>query len=347
MRRLQNSLARKLNRSRGGFTLIELLVVIAIIAILVALLLPAVQQAREAARRSQCKNNMKQLGLAAHNFHDTFRHLPSSNRPPTTGSVRIAGFSRLLPYVDQAPMYNLFNQQLAWSHVNNLPVTGTRVPTYECPSDPLALQKDGDPDPVSNPGGYSATIVAGSGYVLNKGVDRSVAPLVTGFVLGGLFTDPTSAANQYYPGLFPQNTDARMADCLDGLSNTIGFLESSGRPALWRKGKQVGGLPGNRVQGGGWCRPASDSLFAGQKADGTALYGTTPMNATNGYDVGAESYPNGAYGVQGTSQAYSFHTGGIHVTMADGSVRFVSESINFSTFVGLLTRANSEIIGDF
>jgi prepilin-type N-terminal cleavage/methylation domain-containing protein len=99
------SLSRVVKAQRG-FTLIELLVVIAIIAVLIALLLPAVQQAREAARRSQCKNNLKQLGLAVHNFHDSLRHLPTSNRPPGTGTKRIGGVTRMLPYLDQAPLYN-------------------------------------------------------------------------------------------------------------------------------------------------------------------------------------------------------------------------------------------------
>ena len=105
-------------RRRPGFTLIELLVVIAIIAILIALLLPAVQQAREAARRTQCQNNLKQIGLAVHTFHDTYRHLPVSNRPPTTGSKRLSALTRMLPYLDQAPLYNQYNQLLQWSDPN-------------------------------------------------------------------------------------------------------------------------------------------------------------------------------------------------------------------------------------
>ncbi len=103
---------------RRGFTLIELLVVIAIIAVLIALLLPAVQQAREAARRSQCKNNLKQIGLATHNFHDTYNYLAVSSRPPGTGTVRLAGMVKILPYVDQAPLYNLYDQTLQWSNPN-------------------------------------------------------------------------------------------------------------------------------------------------------------------------------------------------------------------------------------
>src|SRR6186997_2060270 len=101
-----------------GFTLIELLVVIAVISVLIALLLPAVQQAREAARRSQCKNNLKQIGLAVHNFENSYRHLPVSNRPPSVGSKRLSGITRILPYLDQTSVYNIYNQNLQWSDPN-------------------------------------------------------------------------------------------------------------------------------------------------------------------------------------------------------------------------------------
>lgn len=349
MRRLQSisaSIPRRQLPTRSGFTLIELLVVIAIIAVLISLLLPAVQQAREAARRSQCKNNLKQIGLAVHNFENSFRHLPVSNRPPTTGSKRLSGITRLLPYLDQAPLYNNYNQSLQWSAPNaqqRLAVS-TRLPALICPSNPQGGALDGDPDATSTPSGYAANMVAVGDYAASKGVDQGAAPFVSGYTLSGFFTDPSNAAHQYYPGMMAQNYDAKFAEVTDGLSNTISFHESGGRPAHWVKNKQNGSLPNPRVNAGGWCRPASDILVTGQQASGLALYGTTPFNATNGHNVGSESYPGGAFGVQGTSQPYSFHTGGAHFLMGDGAVRFISENINFSTFIAAVTRGNGEVV---
>lgn len=333
---------------RRGFTLIELLVVIAIIAVLIALLLPAVQQAREAARRSQCKNNLKQLGLAIHNFHDTYGHLPTSNRPPGTGTKRIGGITRMLPYLDQAPLYNNYNQQLQWSDPNAQmrATVSTKLTVLICPSNPQGGVLDGDPDATTTPSGWAMNVAAAGDYALAKGVDRGITPYVT-LVLPGLFTDPTNSANSYYAGMFPQNVDAKFASVTDGLSNTIAMHESAGRPYLFRRGRQVGSPPANRVNGGGWCRPASEVLITGQRADGSALFGTTPFNATNGHDVGSESYPSGMFGVQSTGQPYSFHVGGAHFLMGDGAVRFISENISMNTFVSLVTASGGEVIGDF
>src|SRR5260221_10831944 len=145
------------SRRNSGFTLIELLVVIAIIAILIALLLPAVQQAREAARRTQCRNNLKQIGLALHNYHDTFTKFPpamvrrtwGSGVPTQTHSNGAAWSLRIAPYLDQAPLYNIFNfnaepawadtsinAQLGAPYTNYAVVAGSTVPPYLCPSDP-------------------------------------------------------------------------------------------------------------------------------------------------------------------------------------------------------------------
>jgi prepilin-type N-terminal cleavage/methylation domain-containing protein len=358
---MQSLRSRSSTYARRGFTLIELLVVIAIIAVLIALLLPAVQQAREAARRSQCKNNLKQLGLAFHTFHDTYNHLATSNRPPGTGTKRIAGLTRLLPYLDQAPAYNLYDQTLQWSdpNTNMRSVVSTQLPTLNCPSSASPTKLDGDPDPATTPSGFAANMVAITDYSPNKGVAQSVVPFATaaGVTLTGLFTDPADATNQYYAGLLPQNVDAKLRDCTDGLSNTIAYVESAGRPSVYRKGlKKIGALPADRVNGGGWCRPASDVLAEAALADGSNLSGpgafttgsVVPFNATNGFNMNGRSYPDTAYyKTQGSSQAYSFHTGGAHFLLGDGSVRFISENLSFGVWVSLLTRSGGEVVGEF
>ncbi len=350
MRRLRTPLTSTLPPSRRGFTLIELLVVIAIIAILIALLLPAVQQAREAARRTQCRNNMKQLGLTVHTFHDAYNHLSTSNRPPGTGTKRIAGITRLLPHFDLAPLYNNYDQTLQWSDPNATmrATVSTKLVALQCPSNPQAGALDGDPDATTTPSGWAQNIAATTDYSLVKGVDQGVAPNLPANYLSSLFTDPTNSTNKYYAGMFPQNVDAKFRDVTDGLSNTIAAVESAGRPGNWRKGlKQNGAPPTNRVNSGGWCRPASDILITGSNAAGTALFGTTPFNATNGYDVGPETYPSGAFGVQGTGQPYAFHVGGAHFLMGDGAVRFISENVALTTFVSLVTRGNGEVLSEF
>ncbi len=352
--------------SRAGFTLIELLVVIAIIAVLVGLLLPAVQQAREAARRTQCKNNLKQLGIAFHSFHDTFKHLATSNRPPGTNSKRLSGLTRLLPYMDQAPLYNKYDQTQQWSHATNVPVTGTRLTAWQCPSSPASSLLDGDPDPATAPGGvWSANLVGITDYSPNKGVNAATAALLPSGTLTGLFDDPAVPGHQYYPGLLPQNVDAKLADCTDGLSNTVAYVESAGRPAHWVKGTQglqkVGSLSGasiTRINSGGWCRPASDILTAAQQRDGLSIQASTfaasstpltisgtpvPFNSTNGGQIApGASYPHATFAVQGSGQAFSFHTGGAHFLFGDGSVRFISENVDFATYIAGLTRGGGE-----
>lgn len=311
---------------RTGFTLVELLVVIAIIGILVALLLPAVQAAREAARRSQCSNNLRQLALGAHNFHDTKKVLPSSIRPAgLTPLPRIAGTTLLLPYIEQSNLYNAYNQNYNWFDTVNLPVTSVKVPTFTCPSTPEPNRLDGIPE--SNP--WQGNLVATTDYSPLIGVDRRLVTL-------GL-------VDKAGDGMLPKNQQPRLADVLDGLSNTIMFAESAGRPYVYRRGTlKFGNLPTNRTNAGGWSRPASDFSLDGSTYDGLSTPGPCPLNCTNGDDIGAVVFPHPYYGSEGTGEAFAFHPGGAQFAFADGSVRFISQDIPIRTFARLVTRAGGE-----
>jgi prepilin-type N-terminal cleavage/methylation domain-containing protein/prepilin-type processing-associated H-X9-DG protein len=311
---------------RSAFTLVELLVVIAIIGVLVALLLPAVQAAREAARRTQCGNNLKQLGLAAHNFHDTHLKLPSSIRPGgLTTAPRIAGLTLLLPYIEQRNSYDKYDQTKNWFDPINLPVTSLTIPSYNCPST-AADKKRLDGVPENNP---FVGVVATTDYSPTIGVDPRL--LSSGLVD---FADT---------GMLPKNGEPRFADVTDGLSNTLMFAESAGRPFIYRKGlKKFGNYPTDHVNAGGWSRPASDFSLDGSSHDGATFPGPCAVNCTNGENVGS-TFPHPYYGSEGTAEAYSFHPSGINVAMGDGSVRFILDQVTIREFARLVTRAGGEI----
>jgi prepilin-type N-terminal cleavage/methylation domain-containing protein len=332
---------------RRGFTLVELLVVIAIIGVLVALLLPAVQAAREASRRSHCQNNMKQLGLAVHEFHDSKDKLPSGGRPPESSTVRFGVFTYLLPFLERSDLFDLYDSSVNWSHANNQPVTKTRITSYECLSSPKhGGLLDHNPDGVT-PSSPWVGIVANGDYAANLGVDPGMTAfgqsLTPPIPINGS-TSTLSTADKPTNGFLPKNTSLKLGDITDGLTTTIMLWESGGRPLLYRLGSPVGTDPAtHRVNGGGWCRPASDILLAGSTAAGIISPGVFGkyINRTNGLDVGPESYSASGYpsvGTEGSSQPYSFHPNGLHVTLGDGSVTFVDESVDIGIICALATR---------
>jgi prepilin-type N-terminal cleavage/methylation domain-containing protein len=329
---------------RHGFTLVELLVVIAIVGVLVALLLPAVQAAREASRRSQCQNNLKQIGLAIHTFHDAKGKLPSSVRPTAASTVRAGTFILLLPNIEREDLWDLYDLNVSWSHANNLPVSSKRIDVYECPSSPKhGGLLDHNPDGVG-PGTPWAGIVAVGDYAASLGVDPalvSVAAALTPPVPVHGSESTVSTPAKPTNGFLPKNTQLTFGDITDGLSNTIAIFESGGRPLVYRKGSPVGADPAtHRVNGGGWVRPASDILFVGSNASGSQIAGVY-INRTNGLDVGGESYSASGYpsvGTEGSSQPYAFHNGGLNIVLGDGAVKFIDDSINIGIVAALVTR---------
>jgi prepilin-type N-terminal cleavage/methylation domain-containing protein/prepilin-type processing-associated H-X9-DG protein len=300
-------------KRRSGFTLVELLVVIAIIGILVAVLLPAVQSAREAARRTNCQNNLKQLALAVHSFSDTFGYLPSAVRP-VNGKVRVGVLTFLLPYLEKQNLYNAYDQSVNWDYDtanvgytdSNLVIAQTVLPTFICPSSNTPTRQDGDPDLAV----WTPNKVAITDYGATIAID--VALLQNSLVPGNPISDaplaskPTNIANNtavagtVVPssavGILDRNSVPRWADVKDGLSNTILFAESAGRPSQYIRGKVTvdatllagAAKEGIHVNGGGWARPASDIIVRGATANGLQIGALKPtdklfaVNRTNG-----------------------------------------------------------------
>jgi prepilin-type N-terminal cleavage/methylation domain-containing protein len=320
---------------KRGFTLIELLVVIAIIAILIALLLPAVQQAREAARRAQCKNNMKQLGLALHNYHDTFLEFPLGELYGYSGNWK----ARILPYLDQGNVYN----QLTWGvtrfHSNNSlfnPVLeGLIVPGLNCPSSTLDDNgtSSGNIDNIRNAQIHDYTGVMGS-YPDPGGVASECLDTGT----WGSFV----CAN----GLLLMNETVAIRDNSDGTSNTIIVGEQSGN---------VAGIDMRANYWGGWCGTSRGPLPITSYGTGTTMVsaGTTTLRYTPNTDHGVTTAITCVSG-SGCATTYkhntplsSYHAGGTHVLMADGATRFISESIDLTTYLRLGARADNKTILNF
>lgn len=317
---------------KSGFTLIELLVVIAIIAVLVSLTLPAVQQARESARRLQCTNNLKQIGLALHNYHDTVGVFPASYQTlwggsgemgtpdPDTGDTGPgwSGLSMLLPYVDQAPLYNRLNFNVpCWSPENNNLVNKS-LSVFLCPTS-IGYSQTYE---VRNAGRFSMATFGRSHYVASAGrID--VWDQRTNANLTGIADGP-----------FYRNSATRIRDVSDGLTTTVFFGEQTPyhHDTTW-----VGVVPGSVV--------CPTPRFAFASCDFAAPQ-VNVHSGPSGNEVPPVIHtPNGPAGH--VDEMYSLHPGGCNVLMGDGSVRFVSQFVDSLLWSYLATRAGGEVIGEF
>ncbi|EMI44841.1 DUF1559 domain-containing protein [Rhodopirellula sp. SWK7] len=296
-----------------AFTLIELLVVIAIIGVLVGLLLPAVQAAREAARRLQCSNNLKQIALGFHNYHSAYRQLPRQQDPVNRHTWAVG----ILPFIEQGAIYERYDFDVAWNAVENREIIQTNISTYLCPTTP-------DNRSFANDGGFPT---ATTDYV-------PPGSIAAEFNRSGHITRRKNPN-----GMLKGSKVTRFRDALDGLSNTLLMTECAGRPQFFVKNR-LG--PSTNVNGcgnadvtqslakwGGWANPGHSIPIHGFQGDGLTCTGPYVINKTN------------------NNEAYSFHTGGLQINLADGSVRFISEQISADVFASLITYQEHEVVGEF
>lgn len=308
-------------RSRNqGFTLVELLVVIAIIGILVALLLPAIQAAREAARRTQCVNNMKQIGLAILNYETAKRELPLAYTPNWTGKPLVGPcngkpgtgnppnnlerhfiLSFILPYLERQAMFDRIDFSRPFNNVNNRPVTDLDIPDYVCPSAP------GRPGTATTD--YTVLVDIGDTdyceFLEGPGLARTKRPL------------------DRLPSMI-QDVPTQVRKITDGLSKSLMFFESAGRPEHFIKGA----LQTTTVPSYKWDDPEVYGLW-GNVFDPAVCPFHEVMNCEN------------------YSEIYSFHPGGANFLFGDGSVDFLTENIETDTFISLFTAAADDLPGDY
>ena len=363
------SVARK---RKTGFTLIELLVVIAIIAVLVSLLLPAVQQAREAARRTQCKNNLKQMGLAIHNYLDTFSRLPtageSTNESLNIRQFTVASFFQtILPQIEQTNVYNGWNQSLHYTAGVNAALAKSKIPAFLCPSNGITGE-----DSL----GYGRTDYMPIAYVDydSTGYRGGVAGAYTEHVAG---MDVPGAMGFYN----------KLSAITDGTTNTMLIIEDAGRPTdnggsydITNATGAIVGYPSGTPAGFYDPTQLAATKNATPVDTGTAggKYGVPTRWADPDNGSGISGPPNGQAlqkinqnkiprgGPQGTvtpgsgtpcpwnvnncgpnDEPFSLHSGGVQVVLGDGSVRFLSENMDHNTLRRLANPKDGEVLGEF
>ena len=329
---------------KNGFTLIELLVVIAIIAILIALLLPAVQQAREAARRTQCKNNLKQIGLALHNYLDVYTKFPpafvsdisTTNTPGGEWSIH----ARLLPYLEESNLYNQADLSLAYGDPANLGIATQRVNAYLCPSDVNDKQR-----------------VGSSGSSIHY-------PITYGYN-GGTWRVWTNATRQIGNGAFAPNSRFSTAHFTDGTSNTLGFMEVKAFTAYNRDGDTgTSAIPNTAADvdaliaaGGSNKSESGHTEWVDGRVHQTGATVTLPPNSIvnvpggtrpdEGDYTSCREDKTCATPTYAAVTARSWHTGIVNTVLMDGSVRSISENIDLGTWRNLGQRDDGNVVGEF
>lgn len=290
-----------MQRKRAAFTLIELLVVIAIIAILIALLVPAVQKVREAAARTQCTNNMKQIGIAMHAHLDSYKGFPTSIQ--TAGSKR-SSLVPLLPFLDQQPVYAKWVKTADWDAAANAGFIDQLLPVFVCPSTPNSAT------PIA--AGTANQGIAGqhyrTDYASPLSIDSTRAPTY--------FTTTTD-----YTGLLRVNNTtglAPIAQCTDGLSNTVAYAEDAARPNIYVKGIAQAGT----TTGTGWANPDQDFTVGNAALGASGCF----VNCTNDNEI------------------YGFHSATANLLFGDGSVRAIDKNINTFTLGALITARGNEAV---
>lgn len=347
--------------SHPAFTLIELLVVIAIIAVLVSLLLPAVQQAREAARRSECKNKLKQLGLALHNYHDVYRVFPFvmqglyltktdssgndrvfGNLPGTAASATAYAKDHvwtefILPFIDQAPLYNQIKFFQHNTEGTNLALfNNQKFPFQACPSNPYSMS-------VKTVDGTTYRVIAGSPY--------SSSPMCYAPVIGPVRTQGwyMGSFTQTWISSYPDCKNAGLPDYCNWPNSLVYNADADAAPGIFANG--VLSTKIRDITDG-----TSTTLMLGERRGELSVMGLWTSDA-QGLPTGmminspnmkpTEAQTTGNAAMVHNIGASSFHTGGAHFLMADGSVHFLSNNISFMTYNNLGNRADGAVLGEF
>jgi prepilin-type N-terminal cleavage/methylation domain-containing protein len=289
-----------------GFTLIELLVVIAIIAILMALLVPAVQKVRAAAALSQCQNNIRQIAIAAHNYHSQFKSLPQGVKPGTTNFLSFEVY--LLPYIDQLPMYQKFDFTQRYDAAVNMAM-GTPPPIYLCPTAEMRTSQYGAPETVGSAAVFTTHYYGVAGPI---GANPQ-----TGAAYAFLTTNQGNEATQ---GVLGIQTKVRMKDITDGTSTTLMLGEMSWNKAFYYRA---------------WLRGSYDDTSTPDR-DTTCCRNVANALASTIYDGGSNAN-NVSFGSQHIN-------GGANFAMADASIRYIMPDVSMRTYLSLASRNGEEVL---